>query len=224
MFDIEQALRKNKLFKDFSNQEINQFLISSQYRTINYQSGQVIAIEGEPLDKIGLILDGEIEVHKYCPSGMKFVVNQLIAGDVFGEVVIFSSQTVFPSTIFSATSSKIMFLSKDRILKMCFRNEKFLSSLLQLLSEKILFLDSKLNFVSGKTIRHKICSYLLNLYYEQKTLQVYIALTREKIAEKFGIARPSLSRELSNMKKDGLIELLENYIIIKDISALEMIL
>jgi len=224
MFDIEQALRKNKLFKNFSNQEINQFLISSQYRTINYKSGQVIAIEGEPLDKIGLILDGEIEVHKYYTSGTKFVVNQLIAGDVFGEVVIFSFQTVFPSTIFSASNSKIMFLSKDKILKMCYRNEKFLRNLLQLLSEKILFLDGRLEFVSGKTIRHKICSYLLDLCYEQKTLQVYISLSREKMAEKFGIARPSLSRELSNMKKDGLIELQKNYITIKDLHALEKIL
>jgi len=60
MFDIQKVLRKNKLFKDFSNQEINQFLISSHYRSINYQSGQVIAFEGELLDKIGLILDGEI--------------------------------------------------------------------------------------------------------------------------------------------------------------------
>jgi len=194
MFNIQHALNINKLFKDFNSQEINQFLVSSQYRTIDYQSEQVITIEGEPLIEIGLVLDGVIEVQKNYPSGKMVVIR---------------------------TNSKIMFVSKENILKICLQNDKFLKNLLQLLSDKILILDHRLHILSGETIRQKICFYLLERYWEQNTLTIPVNLSRQKMAEQFGITRPSLSRELSRMKREGFIDLDKHTIIIKDLSGLE---
>ena len=61
-----------------------------------------------------------------------------------------------------------MLFDKINIMKICFQNEKFLRNLLQLLSEKILILDYRLRFLTGETIRQKICLYLLEQYQEQK--------------------------------------------------------
>lgn len=221
MFDIQHALSLNKLFKDFNNQEVNQFLVYSQFQTKNYLAGQVIAFEGEPLTKIGLILDGIIEVQKNYPSGKKIMISQLKTGDVFGEVIIFSGKEVFPSTLVSDQNTKIMFVEKMKVIKICSQNEKFLRNLLELLSEKILILDHRLQLLAGETIRHKICFYLLEHYREQRNLNIHISSTREKIAEQFGITRPSLSRELSRMAREGLIGLRKHIIIIKDLSGLE---
>ena len=221
MFDIQQALSLNKLFKDFNSQEINRFLVSSQYQIMNYSPEQVVAIEGETLTKIGLILDGKVEVQKNYPSGKKVVIEQLGTGDVFGEVIIFSHKKVFPSTIVATLDSKIMLVPKSNLLKICFQNEKFLSNLLQLLSEKILMLNGRLQFLAGETIRQKICLYLLERYREQGATRVLITDSREKMAEQFGITRPSLSRELSRMAREGLIDLHKHMVIIKDLSGLE---
>jgi len=211
----------NILFKDFSNQEINYFLITSQYKIADYQAGQIIAIEGDPLTKIGLILEGTLEVQKNYPSGKTVTINQLTTGDTFGEVAIFSFKKIFPSTIFSSTDSKIMFVKKDNILRFCFQNEKFFKSLLQLLSEKILILDNRLCLLSRETIRQKISFYLIERYREEQTLQIHTAISREKMAEQFAITRPSLSRELSKMKREGLIDLHKDTITIKNLNFLE---
>lgn len=221
MFDIRNALTINKLFKNFTSQEINLFLVSSQHKTRDYQSEQVIAVEGEPLNEIGLVLDGVIEIQKHYPFGKTVAINQLKTGDIFGEVAIFSNKGNYPSTIFSSTNSRIMFLKKEYILKICLQNEKFLKNLLQLLSDKILTLDHRLHILSGETIRQKICFYLLEHYRRQNTLSIPVILSRQKMAEQFGITRPSLSRELNRMKNEGLIDLKKNLIIIKDLSALQ---
>ncbi|MDD3031479.1 MAG: cyclic nucleotide-binding domain-containing protein, partial [Atribacterota bacterium] len=86
MFDIQNALKNNILFKDFNNQEINSFLVSSRYRTEDYKPGQIIAIEGDPLSEIGLILNGTLEVQKNYPSGKTVVIDQLEVGKAFGEI------------------------------------------------------------------------------------------------------------------------------------------
>lgn len=221
MFDIHKAIRNNKLFKDFNFQEINHFLVSSQFYSTDYHANQVIAIESEPLNRIGLILDGTVEIYKMFPSGKKIVINHLSTGDVFGEVMIFSAQNIFPSTIISESKSKVMFINKANILKICYQNEKFLQNFLQLLSEKILSLDNRLQFLSRDTIRQKICLYLLECYHKQKTNCLFIPISREKMAELFGVTRPSLSRELSKMKEEGLLEIRRHTITLKDLTLLD---
>ncbi|MDD3657039.1 MAG: Crp/Fnr family transcriptional regulator [Atribacterota bacterium] len=168
MYDIKHALGLNKLFKDFNNKELINFLINAQYQIKDYSAGQVIALEGDTLTKIGLILGGNTEIQKSLSSGKKIIINQLTTGDVFGEIIIFSNKKTFPSMIVAVHNTKIMLFDKINIMKICFQNEKFLRNLLQLLSEKILILDYRLRFLTGETIRQKICLYLLEQYQEQK--------------------------------------------------------
>jgi len=221
MFDIKSALSKNKLFIHFNDKEITDFIISSHYKIHDYQSGQVIAIKGELLTQIGLILSGEVEIQKTYPAGKMIVINQISVGGVFGEVAIFSSKKTFPSTVVASLDSKVMFLNKINILQICFQNKKFLTNLLHLLSEKILILDHKLHFLSGETIRQKLCLYLIECYQTQNKLTIQLDISKRKMAEQFGVTRPSLSRELIQMKKEGLIDYVSNQIIIKSLQALE---
>jgi len=139
----------------------------------------------------------------------------------FSEVAMFSSKNTFPSTVMASLETKVMFLKKDNILQVCFNNKKFLNNLLHLLSEKILILDHRLHFLSGETIRQKICIYLVESYQNQKTLTIQQNISKRKMAEQFGVTRPSISRELIRMKKQGLIDYNNDQIIIQDLQALE---
>ena len=162
-----------------------------------------------------------MEIQKTYPAGKMIVINQISVGGVFGEVAIFSSKKTFPSTVVASLDSKVMFLNKINILQICFQNKKFLTNLLHLLSEKILILDHKLHFLSGETIRQKLCLYLIECYQTQNKLTIQLDISKRKMAEQFGVTRPSLSRELIQMKKEGLIDYVSNQIIIKSLQALE---
>ena len=50
---------------------------------------------------------------------------------------------------------------------------------------------------------------------------IKLKMTKEKIAESLGITRPSLSRELINMKNEGLIDYSRNHIKILDLEEIE---
>ncbi len=64
----------------------------------------------------------------------------------------------------------------------------------------------------------------MDQYRKQNSLTLKLNMSRQTLAEIFGIPRPSLSRELINMKNDKLIDVEKNIIIIKDLEALEEIL
>lgn len=221
MYDLKKALAASPLFKNFTEKDISDMLVYTNYKISSFSKNQTIAIEGDPITSIGIILEGSIEVQITYPSGRTVTVTRMSQGNVFGEVILFSQKKQYPSTIVSSSNSKIMFISKDDIINFCTHNKTFLTNLMGLLSNRILMLNSKLKNISYQTIRKKIANYLLEEYKRQKSHIIRSPLTRKEMAEHFGTTRPSLSRELTSMKKDGLIDFDKNTITIKKLDQLE---
>ena len=224
MKNIYDVLSNCILMKNFSENDIEKLLAKIEYTPRKYSKGQVIAIEESDCSKIGIVIDGNVEVQKTFSSGKVITLGILRESDIFGEVIIFSNRNTYPATITASSSTSVMFISKEDILKLCNIFPMFLKNFMSLLSDKILMLNKKLKNISYETIRQKISSYILEEYHQQKNLKIYLNCTRKEMADQLGIPRPSLSRELINMKKDNLIDFNKNLIFIKDIDSLEDLL
>ena len=66
-------------------------------------------------------------------------------------------------------------------------------------------LSDKLFFMSFKTIRQKLASYLLRLYKQQQQTHITLDRSQQELSDYFGVSRPSLARELAHMQEDGLL-------------------
>jgi len=217
-----EALTRNKLFKNMSQEEIKSLLSPSalvQRRT--FKKGQIVAIEDEVCNSIGIILRGTVEVKKASTSGKEYTIAMLSEGETIGEAIIFSSKTIFPATIYSKSETEIMFISKDAIMEMCKISEKFLYNFLNILSDRILLLNAKLKESTLLTLRQRLCKFLIEEYKKQQSLRIKLSLTREELAEAFNVQRPSLSRELARMKKEELIDFKGREIWIKSLDGIE---
>ncbi|MCI1996539.1 MAG: Crp/Fnr family transcriptional regulator [Clostridium luticellarii] len=224
MKDMHNALSNCILMKNFSENEIKSFLEKVNYTFLSYSKGEIIAIEESNCSKIGIITSGTVEVQKIFSSGKVITIGSLKVSDIFGEVIIFSNRNTYPATITASSNADVMFISKEDILKLCNLFPVFLNNFMSLLSNKILMLNKKLKNISYETLRQKIASYILDEYSHQKKLDIILNYTRKEMAEQLGIPRPSLSRELVNMKKDNLIDFSKNHIIIKNVNNLEKLL
>ncbi|MCI1946291.1 Crp/Fnr family transcriptional regulator [Clostridium luticellarii] len=224
MKDMHNALSNCILMKNFPENEIKSFLEKVNYTFLSYSKGEIIAIEESNCSKIGIITGGTVEVQKIFSSGKVITIGSLKVSDIFGEVIIFSNRNTYPATITASSNADVMFISKEDILKLCNLFPVFLNNFMSLLSNKILMLNKKLKNISYETLRQKIASYILDEYSHQKKLDIILNYTRKEMAEQLGIPRPSLSRELVNMKKDNLIDFSKNHIIIKNVNNLEKLL
>ncbi len=224
MYNLKKSLQTSCLFKDFTEKDITNMLIETRYKITDFAKDEIIAIEGDQISHIGIILEGTVEIQKNYPSGKTITVTRMKRGKLFGEVIIFSEMKTYPSTVISTDDSKVLFISKPDIINLCRTHTVFLNNFMGLLSNKILFLNAKLRNLSYQTIREKIVSYLLDEYTRQNNLILHIPFSRKEMAEQFGTTRPSLSRELINMKNDGLIDFAKKTIEIKDLERLEDVL
>jgi hypothetical protein len=75
--------------------------------------------------------------------------------------------------------------------------------------------------LSLDTTRKKIANLLLKEYKKTNSLNIILPYSKEKMAKLLNVTRPSLSRELTNMKDEGLIDYYKNKFTILDLGALE---
>lgn len=220
MRGIIDKIKTSKLFMNISPADISEILKSINYRTFSYKKNQIVAMEGDLCLGIGIITYGCLVVKKIFPLGNEITITNLMKGDIFGEALIFSSRHTFPSTIIAVEDSEIIFIPRNEIIKLCTVNVTFLTNFLSLLSNKLFLLDTKINYLSCKTIREKISNFLYNEYQRQNSLKIILPCTRKEMADMFGIPRPSLSREMIKMKKEGIINFNKNKIEILNLEKL----
>jgi CRP-like cAMP-binding protein len=80
---------------------------------------------------------------------------------------------------------------------------------------KNLVLSGRSFHISPKTIRGRVMSYLNSLYIKTGKLDLHIPFDRQQLADYLSVDRTALSKELSKMKKDGLIDYHKNHFVIR---------
>lgn len=217
---LSDNLKRCILFKDIKYEDLSNFLNMSNYTIKKYPKGNMVVIEGGNFEELGILLEGLLEVQTLYPSGKLLTFAQLKPVETFGEAIIFSKMNKFPATIVAIKDSKIMFINKEDLISCLTNCHKFMENFLKLLSNKLLMLNKKVKMLSLESIRKKIGNFLREEYKKQGSNIIKVSLSRKEIAEHMGIQRPSLSRELIKMRKEGIIEFDKKVIIIKDMRAL----
>lgn len=209
------------LFKSLDYLDIKKVLSSVNYYVKSFSNEEIVAIEGNNCNSVGIILNGNIEIHKSFSDGKVVTINHFNSGNIFGEALVFSGNHKYPATIISSNVSEVLYIEKDDILKMLTLDTRILNNFMSILSNRILMLNDRISALSLDTLRKKVISMLLSEYGRQKSLYLTMPYSRKKMAELLNIPRPSLSRELVKMKDDGLIDFYKNKIKILDLKLLE---
>ena len=211
------------MFSKKSKEDILNLFNETNYNIKKYSKNNIIALEGDTCTSIGLVLEGNVDIKRML--GSKVIhLSSFSKGNVFGEVIAFSDINIYPATVIASSTCEIMFINKNDFIKFCTHNEEFLGMFLNTLTNKIFLLNNSITNLTFTNIRQKICNFLINEYKVQKSKNIKLNMTKEKLAESLGTTRPSLSRELINMKELGLIDYNRSHIVILNLEDIENIL
>nr|WP_314464165.1 Crp/Fnr family transcriptional regulator [uncultured Clostridium sp.] len=204
------------LFKDFKEEQFIQLFKNARYAINSYKKGQVIHLQNEVCSAMDIVLEGEVSVQKIDSSGNILKITVFSGADILGANLLFTSKHAYPMTIVSESRSVILHIYKELILELCHSNDRFMSGLMTEIADKSLMLTEKIDAISMKTIRQRIVEYLEYQYYLQKSYVIRLNITKKELAERLGIQRSSLSRELQKMRTDGLLEYDSRTITVKE--------
>lgn len=196
----EMKLSETRLFK---NTRIDLSVIN----TLEFPDKFTIATEGDISTDIGIVLEGKIYVKAYSIGGKNFTLNTIRPGHIFGDVLIYGKKSKqYPGALITRGRTKVAFIPNIDFEQYLFNDNDLLQNFLALLSEKAYEMNLKSKLLSQDTIRDKILFWLQQQKITQKSNEIQMNMTKEELANILFVQRPSLSRELINMRDEGLIQ------------------
>lgn len=208
----KNSISHNPLFSGLSDENRALALkVFSAVRT-EYPRNAVIASAGERLYRFGLVLSGTVQVSFTDIDGNSVIMANVTSGETFGESLCWLGIKEIPVTVTAFTEVCVLWLSPDALkssdssaIAHELRN-RFSS----MLAQKTLSMNDRVQILSKITIREKIVTFLSQYSnrYGSKTFSV--PFDRESLSIYLGVNRTALSRELSAMQRDGIIEFYKN--------------
>ena len=122
----------------------------------------------------------------------------------------------FPGSLITQGETKVALIPNDIFKKFLFNDNDLLKNFLRVLSNNAYDLSCKSKMLSQDSVRDKILYFLLQQKRKQKSNIIKLNMTKEELANQLFVQRPSLSRELSRMKIDGLIQFGANKLIVTE--------
>jgi len=205
-------------FKDIKEVDLVSMLNCVQAKIRKTQKDEFVLLAGAKPEQIGIVLEGQLNIVREDYDGNRTMVTAVMPGDVYSEALCCAGVLESPVSVIAEVESAIMQISYQRILRVCPNtctfHIKLIENMLELIAQKNLYLQSRMDIISLKSVRMKVLRYFESLIPKQGK-KITVPFNREELADFLCVERSALSHELARMKKDGLIEYRKNKFVLK---------
>lgn len=212
------------LFKGLTIDELNGLFQKVRHQIRHFRSGEMLAQAGEDVDKAILLIEGRLQGEMVDFSGNSLKIEELDPPQMVAAAFLFGQQSKLPVFLSAKTDGKILIIPKKEFTSMLTIDPRVMVNYMNIVSAKAQFLSGKITFLSLKTIKEKIAFYLLQRMKNGKNNIVSIEQTQTNLADLFGVTRPSLTRTILEMEKQGILTWSRGSVLIINLKELNTIL
>ncbi|NKI25752.1 response regulator [Arenibacter sp. 6A1] len=196
---------------------------SEKGQTTSYKKGEMIFNEGEPSNRIYLILNGLVKCHKMDEDGKELITSLYKKEDFLG-FTSFLDNIPYQESATVIEAVQLAWTTKDTLKSILEENHTLSMELMELFSDNLTEIKGQLLHMAYSSVRKKTAQTLLQFAeILGKDTEEPIKISRTDLASVAGIATESLIRTLSGFKKEGLIAIEGRNIRIVELKALQYV-
>lgn len=206
-----KLIKKCVLFAGLSDEETEYSLSFFEAKQKLYKKGDFLNSVSSPLLNFGLVLDGTVQVCMDDIDGHHMIMANVNSGETFGESLCYLGQDA-PVYICAVTDAAVLWMNTDRIKAppgLSGLDIRLANRFTAMLAERTLAMNDRIQILSKSSIRAKLITFF-SQYVQRYGSSFTVPFDRSNMATYLGTERSSLSRELSRMKEEGLIEYQKN--------------
>jgi CRP/FNR family transcriptional regulator, cyclic AMP receptor protein len=221
--EIKRVLADFTLFRELNDFEITK--ISDIAITREWKKQSHVFLQGDPLENVYFINDGKIKIYKSDINGKEQIVAIAKKGEMFPHVGFFRKGD-YPAYAEVLESSTLIAVPISKFETVLIENPELCIKVFKVLGEKIVDLQNRLEEQILNNTYEQIIKLLIRLAQkhgkeqEDGTILLKSEFTNKDLANMIGTTRETISRTLTKMKKDELIEVDEEGNMIVDVEIL----
>ena len=200
-----ETMRRTSLLRGMTDAELDTLMACFAPRVRRYAKGELLLMAGYETHEVGLVLEGAITASKPLADGSTVVMARMGPGGVFADVLaggrsrspvnVSAAEPVWHCIFLRGTAAPCAALHSAHL--------KLLQNWLETISDKYFALDRRLELICCRSLRGRICMWLLEQRERCGADTFSTAMTRTELAAFLNCDRSALSRELSRMQEEG---------------------
>ena len=206
--DIEtlEGIRKCPLFEGLTDNEIIDLMHAIRYRVIRLYKGDFLFVAGEDCIHANILIDGEVVAYLESASDRYIRMSTFHAGNMFAPAFLFTQDHRYPVTVQSTTNTRVLRIQSADFERLLELDARLTKNFTVILSNLIAGLTKKVGMLLS-SIRDKIIFFLKEEQRRQQSNTITLSMSRQELADHFGIQKYSLQRALNELQETGAIHI-----------------
>ena len=218
MEGVQDTLARAGIFQGVDPEAVAALI--NEMDTETFPKGTTIFDEGEPGDRLYIIVDGKIKLARHAPDGRENLLSVMGPSDMFGELSIFDPGPRTSSAV-CVTEVTAASMNSDLLHQWIDDHPDISAQLLRMLARRLRRTNNSLADLIFTDVPGRVAKALLQLAnrfgtQEGGALRVNHDLTQEEIAQLVGASRETVNKALATFAHRGWIRLEGKSVLIVD--------
>jgi CRP-like cAMP-binding protein len=212
-------LGENAYFSGMSSPELDS--IKHLFSEMRAERGEIILLEGEPIDRLFFIATGVVKLFRVSAEGKEQTLELVRPGEAINDVPVFdggpnhaSAQTMGPVLLYTIGKNELESILRDY--------PKVALNVIRVLASRIRHLVSLVEDLSFRNVIGRVAKILLE--HAGDGARPGQRLTQQEMAAIAGTAREVVGRSLKTLEERGIIKFERHRIVVTDKEALKQVM
>lgn len=221
---IEDKLVNYPLFKNITGQEVKQLMACINFTEKSYKKSEYLLMEGEKVNRIGIIVRGNVIMEKEDLNGNSYCFRTLQEDEIFGDPFLGREPIECCVNYRALTDCDIIYFGYKELFTLCNKHCKchkiMAENLAFLLSQKTRSLLAKIEILSKKSMRDRLLTFFMLVSKDAAMYgmnaevisdqangenKLLIPYNHTELAEYLCVNRSAMIRELHRMQEEGIL-------------------
>jgi len=209
------VIQSASLFTGIAPEDLKSLMDCIDADMRRYEKHGTIFLMGDPAVRVGIVLEGGVQVVRDDIFGNRTILANLEIGDMFGEAFACAGVETLPVSVIAKSECAVLMIDYRKIIVTCpmscaFHN-RMVENMMQILALKNLELNRKIEAVSARTTREKLMVYLTMQAGKAGKTRFDIPFDRQGLADYLAVDRSAMSAELGKMRDEGMLRFKKNH-------------
>jgi len=216
--NLMKSFLKMDLFSSFSEEEMKEVL--SLFRMKKVKKKDILFHEEEECQAIYFISKGRVKTFKTDEEGREKIINILGEGEMFPHIGLFGGD-VYPASAMVVEEGVLYVIDVQKFLHLLESKPSLSVKMLKIMEQKIRSLQEHLSGLLSRDISERVWHILKGLAKASGTpvengMRIDMELTHQDLASMVGTTRETITRVLSQYRKENKIEIHNGKFILLD--------
>lgn len=222
-FAIGKTLAKVPIFSGLTESELSFLAQCAVPRS--YSAGQSVFGEGEPCSGLYVVESGHVRIFKSSANGREQVLSIDGPGSSIAELPVFDGGN-YPASATAIDDTTLIFVSRQDFQALCLAHPQVSLKVLRVIGSRLRRLVGIIEELSFTTVRHRLASFLLRLAHKDGKrsgagAEIILPVSNQELASHIGTVRELVSRNLSRLQAEGILQIDGRTVTISNLKALE---